>query len=84
MVEITVSNEEDIAQTIQFAELDAQTNEIRVTDQAMSFLGSLPNDQKLAIVTIVGSIDSGKSFIANRILGGQNSFSVRSQPAPEG
>jgi hypothetical protein len=36
----------------------------------MSFLGSLPNDQKLAIVTIVGSIDSGKSFIANRILGG--------------
>ena len=78
MVEITVSSEEDVAQTIQFAELDAQTNEIRVTDEAMSFLGSLPNDQKLAIVTIVGSIDSGKSFIANRILGGQNSFSVRS------
>ena len=84
MVEITVSNEEDVAQTIQFAELDAQTNEIRVTDEAMSFLGSLPNDQKLAIVTIVGSIDSGKSFIANRILGGQNSFSVRSQPLAEG
>ena len=70
MVEITVSNEEEEAKTIQFAELNAQTNEIQVTDEAMSFLGSLPNDQKLAIVTVVGSIDSGKSFIANRILGG--------------
>ena len=45
----------------------------------MSFLGSLPNDQKLAIVTIVGSIDSGKSFLANRIIGAK-SFPERSQP----
>ena len=44
MVEITVSNEEEEARTIQFAELNAQTNEIQVTDEAMSFLGSLPND----------------------------------------
>ena len=63
--------------TIQFAELDQTTNEIQITDEAMSFLGSLPNDKKLAIVTVVGSIDSGKSFLANRLLGMPKSFVER-------
>ena len=63
--------------TIQFAELDQTTNEIQITDDAMSFLGSLPNDKKLAIVTVVGSIDSGKSFLANRLLGMPKSFVER-------
>lgn len=63
--------------TIQFAELDSSTNEIQITDEAMSFLGSLPNDKKLAIVTVVGATDSGKSFLANRILGIPKQFDER-------
>ena len=47
----------------------------------MSFLGSLPNNQKLAVVTVVGSVDSGKSFLANRILGIGKQFAERSNPA---
>ena len=34
----------------------------------MSFLGSLPSDQKLAIVTCVGPVGSGKSFFAGRLV----------------
>ena len=54
----------------------------------MELLGSLPCDLKLSIVTIVGPINSGKSSLANRLVGaqGENGFQVRSEEtqSPEG
>ena len=35
----------------------------------MELLGSFPCDLKLSIVTIVGPINSGKSNLANRLVG---------------
>lgn len=34
----------------------------------MEFLGSLPCDQKIAIVTLVGPCNAGKSLLANRLV----------------
>lgn len=53
---------------IQFVSLDSN-GEIAVTTEAMSFLGSLPTDQKLAIVTCIGSVSSGKTQFASRLAG---------------
>ena len=46
----------------------------------MEFLGGLPCDQKLAIITLVGPTGSGKSALANKLLhlaDDQEGFSVR-------
>lgn len=47
----------------------------------MEMLGSLPTHQKLAIVTIVGSVGAGKSRLANRLVGAtdQEGFGVRDE-----
>ena len=67
MVEASLEDGGTPAKAIQFATL--QNNEIQITDEAMELLGSFPCDLKLSIVTIVGSINSGKSSLASRIVG---------------
>ena len=54
----------------------------------MEFLGSLPCDQKLSIVTLVGPINAGKSALANRLVDikGEGGFTLRPEdpnPTPE-
>ena len=54
----------------------------------MEFLGSLPCDQKLSIVTLVGPVNAGKSALANRLVDnkGEGGFALRPEdpnPTPE-
>lgn len=56
---------------IQFVSMDSN-GDIAVTPEAMSFLGSLPTDQKLAIVTCVGTVSSGKTQFACRLAGAKS------------
>ena len=67
MVEASPGDQEAPPRAIQFATL--QNNEIQITDEAMELLGSLPCDLKLSIVTIAGPVNSGKSSLANRLVG---------------
>ena len=61
------SSIDELPRPIQFAILGQ--NEINVTNDAMEILGSLPSDQKVAVVTFVGPIDSGKSYLATKLIG---------------
>ena len=66
-------------QCIQFASLDPNSSEIVISDDAMSLFSSLPCDLKLSIVTLIGSIDSCKTSLANRIFGKGELFKVREE-----
>lgn len=48
----------------------------------MNFLGSLPAGQKLSVVTLVGQVGSGKSFLANKIANLKGVFSENSNKIP--
>jgi hypothetical protein len=56
------------AQAIKFVAIDQETGSLSVTNEAMSFLGSLPSDKKMSILNMVGPSKTGKSFLANKIL----------------
>ncbi len=64
------SGDESDAKALRFATL--QQNEITITDEAMSLLGSFPCDQKLSIVTFVGPCGAGKSTLASKLVGAQH------------
>ena len=53
---------------IKFVAIDSESGSLSVTNEAMGFLGSLPSDQKLSILNVVGPSKTGKSFLANKIL----------------
>jgi hypothetical protein len=53
---------------IQFVSLD-KSGDISISTEAMNFLGSLPSDQKLAIVTVFGPIQSGQTQLASAFVG---------------
>lgn len=40
-----------------------------VSPEAMEFLESLPKHVKISVVAVVGPYRTGKSFLANRLLG---------------
>ena len=50
-----------------------------VTNEAMAFFGSLPQNLKLAPVSIVGPISSGKSTLANLLLRQDKIFKAAQQ-----
>jgi hypothetical protein len=63
---------------IQFITVDEKSGHFEVTQQAMMFLESLPRNQKVAVVAIAGPYRTGKSFLANRLLGQSQGFEIGS------
>jgi hypothetical protein len=59
----------EAGQAIPFIEINDKEGTFNVTSDAMEFLESLPSDMKVSIVAIAGPYRTGKSFLANRVLG---------------
>lgn len=55
-------------QVIQFVVVDQASGQMSVTSEAMEFFSSLPTFMKLAPVSIVGPLSTGKSFLANLLV----------------
>lgn len=56
-------------QAIPFITVDDKSGTFEVTQQAMVFLEGLPRTSKISVVAIAGPYRTGKSFLANRIIG---------------
>ena len=63
---------------IPFIEINDKEGTFNVTSEAMEFLESIPGDKKVAIVAIAGPYRTGKSFLANRVLGQSKGFDIGS------
>jgi hypothetical protein len=63
-------------EAIQFVSVDSNTGSMSVTSEAMNFLSSLPSSMKLVIVSIVGPISTGKSYLANLLVKQDSAFKV--------
>jgi len=49
-------------------EIDEQTEEFRVSAEAMAFLASIPREKKVKVISVAGPYRTGKSFLLNRFL----------------
>lgn len=67
--QVDATAEEDAGQAIPFITVDDKTGLFEVTQQAMVFLEGLPRGANVSVVAIAGPYRTGKSFLANRIIG---------------
>ena len=59
----------DEPKAIQFIRInDDEKESFEISDDAMSFLASLPRDKQIKVVAVAGPYRTGKSFLLNRYL----------------
>lgn len=76
-----VSNSQDSMEAgmaIPFIEINDKEGTFNVSSDAMELLESISGDKKIAIVAIAGPYRTGKSFLANRVLGQSKGFNIGS------
>lgn len=75
-----VAQGESSASAVKWVLLEHEAGELRTTKQAGHILSTVPEDQVVNVLTIVGAAKQGKSFLMNALTGSDNVFPV--SPAP--
>ena len=68
----------ELGKAIKFIDIDEETEQFEVAQDAMTFLNSIPRDKKIKVIAVAGPYRTGKSFLMNRFMGQMKGFEIGS------